>query len=104
MGPSRRNVRQLAEETSTPPDRLTDDQTIARIVKADGNNLYSVELPSKKVILVELPSRFRSTIWLRRGGYVLVDLTAFEGRGNKLEGEIVNVVGNEKEWRKQPYW
>jgi probable RNA-binding protein EIF1AD len=25
-------------------------------------------------------------------------------RENKLDGEIVNVVRNEKEWRKQTYW
>ncbi|KAI9794386.1 MAG: hypothetical protein M1816_005455 [Peltula sp. TS41687] len=104
MGHSRRNMRQLAESTFTPPSHISADQTIAWIVKADGNNLYSVELPSRKVILVELPSRFRSTIWLRRGGYVLVDRTAFEGRENKLDGEVVNVVGDEKEWRKRAYW
>lgn len=35
---------------------------------------------------------------------MLVDSTAFEDRENKLDGEIVNVVRDEKQWRKQAYW
>lgn len=33
-----------------------------------------------------------------------MDLDAMKERENKLDGEIVNVVRNEKEWRKQTYW
>jgi len=104
MGRPKRNVLATAEETLTPPASLSEGQSIARVVKAEGKNLYSVDLPSGKSILVELPSRFRSTIWLKRGGYVLVDTKAFDGRENKLEGEIVNVVRDEKQWRKETYW
>lgn len=78
---------------------------IALVKKAEGNNLYSVELPSgKEPLLAELPSRFRSQIWIKRGGYVVVDSSAFDDRENKLGGEIVNVVRDEKQWRKQAYW
>lgn len=104
MGRPKRNVLATAEETLTPPASLSEGQSIARVVKAEGKNLYSVDLPSGKSILVELPSRFRSTIWLKRGGYVLVDTKAFDDRDNKLEGEIVNVVRDEKQWRKETYW
>ena len=34
----------------------------------------------------------------------MVDTAAFEDRENKLSGEIVNVVRDEKQWRKQAYW
>ena len=37
----------------------------------------------------------------------MVDLTPSEERSktnNKVEGEIINVVRDEKEWRKMPYW
>ena len=104
MGGPKRNVLATAEETLTPPPSLSDGQSIARVVKGQGKNLYSVELPSGKSILAELPSRFRSTIWLMRGGYVLVDTKAFNDRDNKLQGEIVNVVRDEKQWRKETYW
>lgn len=40
---------------------------------------------------------------MKRGGFVLVDFEAGE-RQNKIEGEIVNVVREEKEWRKRAYW
>jgi probable RNA-binding protein EIF1AD len=105
MGRPKRNLLATAEETSTPPAELGHGQVIARVKKAEGNNLYSVELASgKKVFLVELPSRFRSQIWIKNGGYVVVDTSAFEDRDNKLNGEIVNVVRDEKQWRKQAYW
>lgn len=105
MGRPKRNLLATAVETSTPPAILGEGQAIASVKKAEGNNLYSVELPSgKESLLVELPSRFRSQIWIKRGGYVVVDTSAFAERDNKLDGEIVNVVRDEKHWRKQAYW
>ena len=105
MGKSKRNILAVAEQSTTPPDELNEDQSIARVIKIEGNHRYTCELPSKKPILVELEDRFRSTIWIKRGGYVLVDLTFSEERkGSRVIGEIVNVVRDEKDWRKQPYW
>ncbi|KAL4785551.1 hypothetical protein BJX76DRAFT_176857 [Aspergillus varians] len=100
----RRKVLATAEETMFPPDELLAGQEIARVIKATGNNVYSVQFPSKKTALVELPSRFRSTIWMKRGSFVLVDTNALDTRDNKLGGEIVNIVRDEKAWRKTPYW
>ncbi|KAI9866823.1 MAG: hypothetical protein M1813_000765 [Trichoglossum hirsutum] len=100
----KRNVLATARETSTPPTALSPTQAIARVVGATGNNLYSVELPSGEALLVELPSRFRSTIWIKRGGFVLIDTNSSTERDNKLNGDIINVVRDEKDWRKEPYW
>ncbi|KAL8698997.1 MAG: hypothetical protein Q9224_001603 [Gallowayella concinna] len=105
MAPPKRNLLATAQETSSPPASLDDGHAIALVRGAQGKNLYLVELPSNnKPLLVQLASRFRSQIWIKRGGYVLVDTTTFLGRDNKLDGEIVNVVRDEKEWRKQSYW
>lgn len=94
-----------AAETATPPASLEPGQSIAQVVKNEGNNLWTVRLASESsTLLVELPSRFRSTIWLRRGGFLVINTTAFDDRENKLDGEVVNVVRDEKEWRKQSYW
>jgi probable RNA-binding protein EIF1AD len=104
MPPPRRKLQETVEATLTPPDTLASSQSIARVIKAEGNNLYSVELPSAKTLLVELPPRFRSTIWLKRGGFVVIDTKALADRDNKLDGEIVNVVRDERQWRKESYW
>jgi probable RNA-binding protein EIF1AD len=104
MPPPRRKLQETVEATLTPPDTLASSQSIARVTKAEGNNLYSVELPSAKTLLVELPPRFRSTIWLKRGGFVVIDTKALADRDNKLDGEIANVVRDERQWRKESYW
>lgn len=104
MGRPKRNVFAAAEETSTPPSSLTPTQAIARVIKAEGNSLYSCTLPGQKTVLVELPSRFRNTIWIKRGGYVLIDTKEAEVRQNKIDGEIINVVRDEHLWRKEAYW
>lgn len=104
MGRPKRNVLATAQETLTPPDSLPPTHSLARITKAAGNNLYDVELPSGIAMLVEMPARFRSTIWVKRGSFVVVDTDALADRDNKLGGEIVNVVREEKQWRKMSYW
>ncbi|KAL3472946.1 hypothetical protein BJX99DRAFT_249240 [Aspergillus californicus] len=104
MPPPRRKMLATAEETMFPPDELLPGQEIARVIKATGNNIYSIEFPSKETALVELPAKFRSTIWMKRGSFVVVDTNALEGRDNKLRGEIVNIVRDEKAWRKTSFW
>ena len=105
MGKPKRKLLATAAESSTPPTTLDAGHVIAKIAKGEGNNLWSVE-PSdgEKILLVELLARFRSAIWLKRGGFVVVNKMAFQDRENKLDGEIVNVVRDEKRWRKQAYW
>ncbi|KAL5002138.1 hypothetical protein BDV10DRAFT_181823 [Aspergillus recurvatus] len=104
MPPPRRKVLATAEETMFPPDELAPGQEIARVIKATGNNIYSIQFPSKQTALVELPAKFRSTIWMKRGSFVVVDTNALDTRDNKLGGEIVNIVRDEKAWRKAHYW
>lgn len=107
MGRPKRNILAAATESTTPPDELTEHQFVARVGKPEGNNTYTCVLPNTKTTLVELAQRFRNTIWIKRGGYVVVDLTPSEEHSktnNKVAGEIINVVRDEKEWRKMPYW
>lgn len=104
MGRPKRDIRAAAEESTTPPSELTSNQSLARVIKAEGNSLYSCFLPDKRTVLVELADRFRNTIWIRRGGYVLVDLIPTKEVKDRVEGEIVNVVREEKAWRKHSYW
>ncbi len=100
----KRDIRATADETVTPPEALSSSQSLARVEQACGKNLYQVELPSGDSLTAELAARFRSTIWIKRGTFVLVDMSSLADRDNKIGGEIVNVVRDEKSWRKQSYW
>ncbi|KAH7394876.1 hypothetical protein DE146DRAFT_63972 [Phaeosphaeria sp. MPI-PUGE-AT-0046c] len=100
----KRNLLATIDSTVTPPDSLPSGHSIARITTAAGNNLYNAELPDGKPVLAELEAKFRSTVWIKRGSYVVVDTSALADRDNKLDGEIVNVVRDEKAWRKMAYW
>lgn len=104
MGRPKRNLHAVEVETLSPPDVLPDAHAIAKVSKAEGNNLYTVALPDGTPVLAELNPRFRSTIWVKRGTFVVLDARAMAERENKLGGEIVNVVRDEKAWRKQSYW
>ncbi|KAI1762072.1 hypothetical protein GGR53DRAFT_441304 [Hypoxylon sp. FL1150] len=104
MGRPKRGIRAAAEESTTPPEQLAPSQSVAKVARAEGNSLYTCHLPDQRAVLVELAARFRNTIWIKRGGYVLLDLTAPSDQKGKVEGEIVNVVRDEKAWRKQSYW
>ncbi|CAN9115303.1 unnamed protein product [Alternaria alternata] len=104
MARPKRNVLATIDSTITPPDALSTNHVIARITKAEGKNIYAAELPDGKPVLAELEARFRSTVWIKRGSYVVVDTSALADRENKLDGEIVNVVRDEKAWRKMAYW
>lgn len=107
MGRPKRNVRAAGEETLTPPPSLTPTQSIVRVIKPEGNNLYTCALPGGQdapPLLLELAQRFRNTIWIKRGGFVLAERYVEKGEETRAEGEIVNVVGDERAWRKQHYW
>ena len=105
MARSKRNILAAADESSTPLDSLPANHIIMRILKPVGNNLYCAEYPTgDKTTLVEMPSRFRSSIWIKRGSLILVNQKALADRDNKLGGEIERVIMNEKLWRKQSYW
>lgn len=100
----RRNVLAAANETLTPPDTLEPNQTVVRVIKPEGNNLYACELPNKKPVVLELAQKFRNTIWIKRGGFVLAERYTDDSSDTRAQGEIINVIRGEKEWRKMPYW
>lgn len=104
MGRPKRNVLAAAQEALSPPDALEPTQVIVRVVKPEGNNLYTCEMPNKKAVVLELAQRFRNTIWIKRGGYVLAEGYPVGTQDSRAIGEIINVVRDEKLWRKQPYW
>ncbi|UKZ93066.1 uncharacterized protein TrAFT101_007998 [Trichoderma asperellum] len=104
MGKPKRNVLAAAQEALSPPAELEPTQVIVRVLKPEGNNLYTCEMPNKKPVVLELAQRFRNTIWIKRGGYVLAEGYPVGTQDSRAIGEIINVVRDEKLWRKQAYW
>ncbi|KAI9713557.1 MAG: hypothetical protein M1820_000939 [Bogoriella megaspora] len=106
MPKPRRHQTEAHAQTLSPPTSLPPSQTITRVLSSRGKNLYTVQLPSEHTLLVELAPQFRSTIWIKRNGYVVIDqdLASLGNRENKLGGVIVNIVGDERTWKKMGYW
>jgi probable RNA-binding protein EIF1AD len=105
MGRPKRHILADASIASTPPATLPATHRIARVVRARGNNIFAVALPgSTKEALAELAGNLRSTFWIRKGAFVVVDGAALAARENKLVGEIVTVIMEVKRWRKMGYW
>lgn len=98
MPRSKRELHAIADETTTPPNTLPSSRVIGQVKQATGKNVYQLELPNGQTILAELESRFRSTVWMKRGSYVVVDTAGLADRDNKLGGEIVNVIRDERAW------
>jgi probable RNA-binding protein EIF1AD len=110
MAKPKRITRAETLSASTPPDTLPDAHILARVLGGRGNNLFAVQTAASETtkpaeLLVELSPKFRRSVYLRRGGYVLVDQDALNTeRDNKLGGVIAGVVMDEKQWRKMTYW
>jgi len=104
MGRPKRQVLADAVEATSPPTALGENHLLAKVIKGEGNNLFTVSLPSQEILLVELRSTLRNTFWMKRGSFVVVDTAALAERDNKLGGEIAMVVMDEKSWRKMSYW
>jgi probable RNA-binding protein EIF1AD len=100
----------LAEETITPPEQLASSQIIGRICSKEGNHIYKCEVPGNemkpKLVLVQMETRFRGIVLVTVGNFVLIDLFAEEdkSKNTKIQGSIINIVRDEKIWRKQNYW
>lgn len=93
----------------TPLDELKENQTIAKVAQAKGSNIYEVTLPQdfykshgfkSPEVQVEMPPKFRQTVWVKRGGFVVVDVTP----DDKIAGDIIEIVVDDRTWRKMPYW
>jgi probable RNA-binding protein EIF1AD len=104
----KRHILADASSASTPPTSLPPTHRIARVVRARGNAIFAVTLAGAnqkdEPALAELAGNLRSTFWIRRGAFVVVDGAALAARENKLVGEIVTVIMEVKKWRKMGYW
>ena len=87
-----------------PPASLQPNQTIARVDRPLGHSRYACLLPSKAVVTTDLDERFRQTVWVERGNYVLLEHYDPKEVEGEAVAKIINIAKDEKQWRKMPYW
>ncbi|CAH1394658.1 unnamed protein product [Nezara viridula] len=74
---------------------LEEGQKIVRVVCGRGNNLHEVEElePSGDNFLVSMPVRFRKTVWVKRGDYLIVQPIE---EGDKVKAEITDILTRDR--------
>eukprot|EP00191_Tetraselmis_sp_GSL018_P000904 CAMPEP_0177608164 /NCGR_PEP_ID=MMETSP0419_2-20121207/18317_1 /TAXON_ID=582737 /ORGANISM="Tetraselmis sp., Strain GSL018" /LENGTH=236 /DNA_ID=CAMNT_0019102819 /DNA_START=118 /DNA_END=825 /DNA_ORIENTATION=- len=83
----------------------TENQAIVRAREPRGSNIFQVEYPNGLQTLVLLPARFQRRLWVRKGGYVIIEKSEeAEIEGSKITGTISAVLFPEhvRELKKQP--
>lgn len=50
-----------------------ENQQIVRLTGGRGNHLHDAETPEGDKFIVSMPTKFRKSVWVKRGDYVLVE-------------------------------
>ncbi|XP_047133453.1 probable RNA-binding protein EIF1AD isoform X1 [Hydra vulgaris] len=66
-----------------------EDEQIVQIVAAKGNNLHEVKTINDESFLVSMPNKYRKSVWVKRGDYVVIQSIK---EGHKVQGEIVSIL------------
>uniref|UniRef100_A0A1I8AB14 Probable RNA-binding protein EIF1AD n=1 Tax=Steinernema glaseri TaxID=37863 RepID=A0A1I8AB14_9BILA len=92
-------TKQLESENLLPRE----DELIAQVIAARGNNLHEVEDANGEKYLVSMPSKFRKSVWIKRGQFVFIQPIE---EGDKVRAEITHVLDNENLMyvREQKMW
>lgn len=81
-------TKQLEMELVLP----NDGELIARLGNVRGNHLHEVEDENGEHYLASMPMKFRHTVWVKRGQFVI--LQPIE-EGDKVKAEIFHILDNE---------
>ncbi|XP_014244616.1 probable RNA-binding protein EIF1AD [Cimex lectularius] len=80
----------VTKEWLTQEFRLPKDgETIVRHCESRGNNLHCVVDKDGESFLVSMPNKFRRSLWVKRGQFLLIDPIK---EGDKVKGEIVTII------------
>uniref|UniRef100_A0A1Z5L809 Probable RNA-binding protein EIF1AD n=1 Tax=Ornithodoros moubata TaxID=6938 RepID=A0A1Z5L809_ORNMO len=67
----------------------SEQQQIVRILSGRGNNLHEVENSTGETFLVSMPTKFRKSVWVKRGDFVIVDPIE---EGDRVKAEIAHIL------------
>jgi len=51
----------------------SEQEQVARVTELRGSNICEVELANGEKLLVQIPTRFRKTVWIKRGNFVIIN-------------------------------
>lgn len=78
-------TREVLEDFSLP----TPTQSVVRVLGGRGNNLHEVEDAQGHKYLCSMPTKYRRSIWVKRGDFVVVEPIP---EGDKVKAEICQVL------------
>ncbi|KAG2489844.1 hypothetical protein HYH03_011647 [Edaphochlamys debaryana] len=67
-------------------------QSIVRALGSRGSNLIEVEFPDGRQTLVMMPAKFNKKLWVKRGGFLLIEASEEAQQDTKVTGTIVGVL------------
>ena len=93
----------VAKEVLEDYPEPRDDQEIVRIVCPRGNNLHEAEWVNGEKHLVSMPTKFRKSVWIKRGDFVIVEPIT---EGDKVKAEIIHILFPDqiKELKRNKQW
>ncbi|KAG0290046.1 putative RNA-binding protein eif1ad [Linnemannia gamsii] len=84
---------------------LEEGQRFARVLGTRGKNVHEVQFSDNQELLVNLPPKFRSLVWVKRGSYVIIEPAEEEDK-TKVGGDIIAVLFPDhiKHYKQQGIW
>ncbi|KAI1311287.1 putative RNA-binding protein eif1ad [Mortierella claussenii] len=97
--------KQVPTDILTELPELEEGQRFARVLGTRGKNVHEVQYDSGEELLVNLPPKFRSLVWVKRGSYVVIQ-SAEEEDKTKVAGDIVAVLFPDhiKQYKQRGIW
>ncbi|KAF9992228.1 hypothetical protein BGZ80_004139 [Entomortierella chlamydospora] len=97
--------RQVPTDILADIPELEENQQFARVLGTRGKNVHEVQFKNGEEILVNLPPKFRSLVWVKRGSYVIIQPAEEEDK-TKVSGDIVAILFPDhiKQYKQQGIW
>ncbi|KAF9179720.1 putative RNA-binding protein eif1ad [Haplosporangium sp. Z 767] len=83
--------KQVPADILTEVPELEEGQRFARVLATRGKNIHEVQFSDGEELLVNLPPKFRSLVWVKRGSYVIIEPAEEQDR-TKVGGDIIAVL------------
>lgn len=85
-----------SQEDSAPLLNLETD-SYAKVIETRGKGQFLVSLPNSSAqVLVYMPPKFRNTLWIRRGSYIIIRKYSDDQNSTTGSSEILHVLSNDQ--------